>query len=165
MFLAINITLSMGLIFLTHPLSVTLFLLGQTLLTSLMCNIMSSSAWFSYILFLIMVSSMLIIFIYMTSIASNEKFMMSPLLLVMMALILLTSLLYLYVLHNNLLFAPNSITSYSHINSLQYNTMLTKYFNFPMLIIVSMMIIYLLLALIATVKITDFKHGPIRHMS
>nr|ALO77288.1 NADH deshydrogenase subunit 6 [Scraptia sp. SCR02] len=155
-----NLSLSMIFMLLSHPLSMGLILLIQTLLISLITGSFSLNYWFSYIIFLILVGSMLILFIYMTSIASNEKFkfkissifiMISSMMLIMTGLWSLTSGI--NMINTDLIpLTKNSILSTSMI----------KYLNFPSNLILAFLIIYLLLTLIAIVKITDFKYGPLR---
>merc|ERR1712198_806681 len=59
---------------LSHPLAIGLALLSQTILICLITGLSSSSFWFSYILFLIFLGGILVLFIYVTSLASNEMF-------------------------------------------------------------------------------------------
>nr|YP_009049154.1 NADH dehydrogenase subunit 6 [Tribolium audax]AIE43747.2 NADH dehydrogenase subunit 6 [Tribolium audax] len=156
-----NMILSITFIFLNHPLSLGLILLMQTTLISLMSGNFASSFWFSYILFLILIGGMLILFMYMTSIASNEKFYPNIWMIIPMMMILP---LYFIVnpLTNNLIM-NNEILPYNKNTMIQ--SLLIKYSNFPMMTILISMILYLLITLIATVKITEFKQGPIRQMN
>nr|AFP16885.1 NADH dehydrogenase subunit 6 [Anaspis sp. BMNH 840206] len=155
-----NLFFSIVFILLTHPLSMGLILLIQTLIISLITGNFSLNYWFSYILFLILVGSMLILFIYMTSIASNEKFNFK------INNLMLLSLIFMFIM----LLIPIISPDINNINSdqitLSKNTILStsmiKYLNFPSNLILVFLIIYLLLTLIAVVKITDFKYGPLR---
>nr|QHR79556.1 NADH dehydrogenase subunit 6 [Necrobia ruficollis] len=158
----ISLSFSFSIIFLQHPMSLGMILLLQTLLTSLMINMINYNFWYSYILFLIMIGGMLILFIYMTSIASNEKFSISNLLIILFFITLL--IITLSLLIDNF---------YSNILSLNYDMMnmnknmdfklsLNKYFNFPSYSIFYISIIYLLITLIAVVKISNFNLGPLR---
>nr|ALO77659.1 NADH deshydrogenase subunit 6 [Anaspis sp. ANA01] len=162
MILLFSLNLSLSIIFLTmhHPLSMGLILLIQTLLISLITGLFSLNYWFSYILFLILVGSMLILFIYMTSIASNEKFkikMPQILALITLSILIATwtynSTLYINTFNNDLLTSNWSIP---------LSNCMIKYLNPPMLMVLVFMIIYLLMTLIAVVKITNFKYGPLR---
>nr|ALO76309.1 NADH deshydrogenase subunit 6 [Rhagium mordax] len=161
-FSMLTILLSIMFLFLNHPLSFGLILLIQTISISMMTGIMNLNFWFSYILFLIMIGGMLILFIYMTSIASNEKFKFSykiSMLMMMFILIMLMSLLTdTYSLEMNL-------NSYDLINQnyiMNNNFSLSKFLNWPSNMIIYMMIIYLLMTLIMVVKITKIKSGPLR---
>nr|AXS64889.1 NADH dehydrogenase subunit 6 [Tenebrionoidea sp. 14 KM-2017] len=162
MFLSINLMLSSMLIFMTHPLSVIMILMTQTICISMTCGWLSINMWFSYILFLIMIGGMLIIFLYMTSIASNEKIQISiP--MTMMAFMIFLSSLFMLKTSEKVMIEKNQNPLINKSLDL-FNMSLTKYFMFPNFTI-TMMIIYLLIALIAIVKITNFKHGPIRQMN
>nr|AML26727.1 NADH dehydrogenase subunit 6 [Histeridae sp. BMNH 1274738] len=137
-----------------HPLSMSLILLMQTVLISIQTGILSLNTWFSYIMFLIMVGGMLVLFIYMTSVASNEKFSykMNDLILPMSTLIM-SAIFYLMSEQN------------SNFNNMWIpfpNPQLVKYLNFPSNSIILMMMIYLLIALIAVVNISNIGYGPLR---
>nr|YP_010363587.1 NADH dehydrogenase subunit 6 [Cephalallus oberthueri]UNZ12701.1 NADH dehydrogenase subunit 6 [Cephalallus oberthueri] len=157
------ITLSIMFIFLNHPLSFGLVLLIQSTLISLMTGLMNYNFWFSYILFLIMIGAMLILFIYMTSIASNEKFKFSYKLMMLTIIMMLFSTLLLmlidfYLFSFNLYSYDNMNQETQKINNLSMN----KYMNYPTNLIFFSMIIYLLITLIMVVKITNLNYGPLR---
>lgn len=59
---------------LNHPLSTGLVLLVQTVLISVGSGLFRKRYWFSYILFLIFLGGMLVLFIYVASLAANEQF-------------------------------------------------------------------------------------------
>nr|WNV22590.1 NADH dehydrogenase subunit 6 [Psylliodes affinis] len=149
-------------IFLNHPLSCGLILLIQTILTALMSGFMNYNFWYSYILFLIMVGGMLILFIYMTSVASNKKFKLSKPLLVMIMLMSLTIFMLLFIDLYYLNYFMN--TQDLKLSNFNFNNKLSlkKYFNYPNFNLMFMMIIYLFITLIATVKITNNPFGPLR---
>nr|QRI61359.1 NADH dehydrogenase subunit 6 [Pochazia shantungensis] len=60
-----------------HPLSMGSMLMLQTILVSNKMFKESNMSWFAYILFITIIGGMMIMFMYMSSIASNEKFSMS----------------------------------------------------------------------------------------
>nr|APX39400.1 NADH dehydrogenase subunit 6 [Aphthona melancholica] len=145
-----------------HPLTCGMTLLMQTILTAMITGLMNYNFWYSYILFLIMVGGMLILFIYMTSIASNEKFKFNNkliiwLMLFFMALLILNMMDLFYMnYHNNLSNLKDFLMTFNN------NMSMKKYFNFPNYLIMFSMIIYLFLTLIAIVKITNFSYGSLR---
>nr|ALO70571.1 NADH deshydrogenase subunit 6 [Eusphalerum torquatum] len=158
MMMLMMMIISMSMIFLSlnHPLSMGMILLCQTLLISLITGISSLNFWYSYILFLIMVGGMLVLFIYMTSIASNEKFTFSNLIFMMMFMMLMIML----IMYMNIdMYQYYSMNMY---NKLNYTFSLNKFLNYPSNILLFMMIIYLFITLIAVVKITNIKIGPLR---
>nr|AEP27446.1 NADH dehydrogenase subunit 6 [Deporaus betulae] len=164
MFFSLMLTmmfLSLMFLLVNHPLSFGLILLIQTILTSFITGKLNYNYWFSYILFLIMVGGMLILFIYMTSIASNEKFKFSMKISIMFTSFFLVS--WLPTLLNN--FISMKISSMMFLNQskmLMMNLSMNKFMNFPSNLIILMIMTYLLITLIAIVKITEINYGPIR---
>nr|ALO76873.1 NADH deshydrogenase subunit 6 [Ischnomera caerulea] len=159
--LTINLALSIIFMILTHPLSLGMILLLQTTMISLITGTLNLSFWYSYILFLIMIGGMMILFIYMTSIASNEKFTFNfniMLLIILSFSVMIAPILMKFLI---LIFLPNEDSSIFNINQSIYLSMI-KYLNLPSNLTLSFMIIYLFLTLIATVKITNFSKGPLR---
>nr|AML26342.1 NADH dehydrogenase subunit 6 [Hydrophilidae sp. BMNH 1274338] len=157
--ISLSMITSMYIMFTSHPMSMGMILLLQVTFVSLMTGMMSNNFWFSYILFIIMVGGMLVLFIYMTSIASNEKFKFSKILLSMIILLLFMMIMITF-------FMDNIINEYSNIFLYpEMNINMNKYINFPYNIITIMMILYLLISLIAIVKISKIKYGPLRHMN
>nr|QIV24832.1 NADH dehydrogenase subunit 6 [Archetypus frenchi] len=147
---------------LNHPLSFGLILLAQTFLIAMITGMMNYNFWFSYILFLIMVGGMLILFIYMTSVASNEKFKFSPKIFIMIVLASLFSvpLMFKGKMNNEILY---SMYELSNQNQLHENTLsLSKFMNIPMNYNLMLIIVYLLITLVMVVKLTNIQHGPLR---
>nr|ALO77058.1 NADH deshydrogenase subunit 6 [Brentidae sp. GENSP01] len=149
-------------LFLNHPLSLGSILLIQTVIISLVSGMMSLNFWFSYILFLIMIGGMLILFIYMTNVASNEKFHFSSKMfnLFSISIILIMMLSFSDKFKMNLFI--NNMDLKSATNFMNFEFSLNKFSNFPMNLILILMIIYLLITLIVIVKIMNLKSGPLR---
>nr|AML25874.1 NADH dehydrogenase subunit 6 [Staphylinidae sp. BMNH 1274178] len=156
-----NLILSILFMFMNHPMTMGMILLLQTISVSLITGNLVLNFWFSYIIFLIMVGGMLVLFIYMTSIASNEMFYFSKnLILIMLSMMIFTSCV-LIMMDSYFLLSTQALTgSENSIN--QFNFNLTKFFNYPSMIIIFFMIIYLFITLIAVVKITKIEYGPLR---
>nr|ADW41283.1 NADH dehydrogenase subunit 6 [Drosophila lacicola] len=153
-----------------HPLAMGLTLLIQTILISLTTGLMTKTFWFSYILFLIFLGGMLVLFIYVTSLASNEMFNLSiKLTLISIMLFLMFLILALimdknstsFFLLNNEMEMISSNYSYLMENSLSLN----KLYNFPTNLITILLMNYLLITLIVIVKITKMFKGPLRIMN
>nr|YP_010127621.1 NADH dehydrogenase subunit 6 [Syrphus torvus]QPP19877.1 NADH dehydrogenase subunit 6 [Syrphus torvus]UXF58200.1 NADH dehydrogenase subunit 6 [Syrphus torvus] len=153
-----------------HPLSMGMMLLIQTVMICCISGLMTKSFWFSYILFLIFIGGMLVLFIYVTSLASNEmfNFSMKMFILLFINLFILTILIIfmdkMILMFNSL---NNEMTSISFINNyIMENTLnLNKLYNYPTNMINILLINYLLITLIATVKITKLFYGPLRSMN
>nr|YP_010137184.1 NADH dehydrogenase subunit 6 [Paraglenea fortunei]QWM97243.1 NADH dehydrogenase subunit 6 [Paraglenea fortunei] len=160
-FMNLSISLTSIFIFLTHPLSLGMILLIQTTLIALITGSMSFNYWFSYIIFLIMIGGMLILFIYMTSIASNEKFKFSTKLFILFfSLFFISSMLLMadfYFYHQ-----ISIIDLTLQTQQMNFKFSLNKFINWPNNLVFLMMIIYLLITLIMVVKITNINYGPLR---
>nr|AXS64856.1 NADH dehydrogenase subunit 6 [Coleoptera sp. 1 KM-2017] len=159
---SVYMLMSLTFMFMQHPLSMGLVLLTQTTLIALMTGMMAQNFWFSYILFMIMIGGMLVLFIYMTSVASNEKFMFSnkltTMISTMMLITLLTSLMDQFPHYQ----MTNNTDSSPFVIFTLYTTSMSKYLNFPLNSWMITLIIYLLMALIAVTKITNITYGPLR---
>nr|AEZ51422.1 NADH dehydrogenase subunit 6 [Cnaphalocrocis medinalis] len=164
------ITFSIMMLFLMHPLSMELMILIQTLLVCLISSIMLSTYWFSYILFLTFLGGLLVLFIYITSIASNEMFKIS----FNMKIFFFTCI---FIIFNISIFNLNNLMWLNfNINNLELKNFfnmflfmnnenkinLSKLYNNQTFLMMTMMIIYLFITLIAVVKITNIFYGPLR---
>nr|AXS65768.1 NADH dehydrogenase subunit 6 [Staphylinoidea sp. 7 KM-2017] len=158
----ISLTISLSLMFLIHPLSFGMILLIQTIMTALITGLMTPNFWFSYILFLIMIGGMLVLFIYMTSIASNEKFNFSIKLTLLFSMMIPTSIMINYLMDK---FIMNKTNFNSSLFENSSKMLINKFINFPSNMILYLMIIYLFITLIAVVKITNLNSGPLRKMN
>nr|APX40132.1 NADH dehydrogenase subunit 6 [Chaetocnema arida] len=147
---------SFFLIFMKHPMSYGLTLLIQTIEISMITGMLNYNFWYSYILFLIMIGGLLILFIYMTSIASNEKFKFNLNMIIMMILMLIFTL-YMNNYYQMMMEYPNMFNEYMNM----FNSF-NKYMNFPNFMLTMIMMIYLFITLILVVKITKSKYGPLR---
>nr|APX40730.1 NADH dehydrogenase subunit 6 [Longitarsus rutilus] len=162
MILTLMLINTMMMLMFKHPLSCGMILFIQTIMTALFTGMISLNFWYSYILFLIMIGGLLILFIYMTSIASNEKFKINNMYMYMYMLFMLILGLMFFIdpfytdLYTNIIDMKNSLLTLKN----QYSMM--KYFNYPNYFIMIMMIIYLFITLINIVKITKFNYGPLR---
>nr|YP_009919023.1 NADH dehydrogenase subunit 6 [Norellisoma spinimanum]QMP96616.1 NADH dehydrogenase subunit 6 [Norellisoma spinimanum] len=166
----ISFTLIFNFIFMNmkHPLAMGLTLLIQTTLVCLLSGLMTKSFWFSYILFLVFLGGMLVLFIYVTSLASNEMFSFSIKLLFISLFIFFTMMIMLFFINkNNLMNYSNmEIKSISNMNSflMENSLSLNKLYNYPTNMLTILLMNYLLITLIAVVKITNLFKGPLRPM-
>nr|WMY24232.1 NADH dehydrogenase subunit 6 [Microtermes sp. F MLW-2023a] len=141
-----------------HPLAMGMMLLIQTTMMCLMSGMMYKSFWFSYILFMIMVGGMLVLFMYMTSIASNEMFSPSNK-TIMAASLLLPTLIYLMPSTTN-----NKETSeHNTMMENEITTTTTVMYNQMMGTMTTLLVLYMLLTLIVVVNIINVSKGPLRH--
>nr|QLY90315.1 NADH dehydrogenase subunit 6 [Drymeia vicana] len=152
-----------------HPLAMGLTLLIQTTLVCLMSGLMYKSFWFSYILFLVFLGGMLVLFIYVTSLASNEMFSFSIKLMMISISIMICMMILLIFIDKNLLLQYSNLENQSifNINSymIENSLSLNKLYNYPTNLLTILLMNYLLITLIAVVKITKLYKGPLRPMS
>nr|QWA14865.1 NADH dehydrogenase subunit 6 [Anthomyia illocata] len=151
-----------------HPLAMGLTLLIQTTLVSLMTGLMTKTFWFSYILFLVFLGGMLVLFIYVTSLASNEMFSFSIKLMSISFFIFFINIIMLYFMDKNILLQYSNLenNSISNMNSymMENSLSLNKLYNYPTNLLTILLMNYLLITLIAIVKITNLFKGPLRPM-
>nr|YP_009441965.1 NADH dehydrogenase subunit 6 [Hylastes attenuatus]AOY40186.1 NADH dehydrogenase subunit 6 [Hylastes attenuatus] len=153
-------------LFMNHPLTLGFILLSQTIMMSVYSGLLNYNFWFSYILFLVMISGLMIMFIYMTSVASNEKFKMpkTSMLYTSMTIFILLMLMSLFIdkfysiLSTSMMILSNQTIVFM---TPSFNP-LTKFLNLPHSSMLLFLMNYLLLTLIVIVKITDLNKGALR---
>nr|UPL65465.1 NADH dehydrogenase subunit 6 [Cymus sp.] len=145
------IFISTNLMFSNHPLILGIMIIMVTLISSLIMGLMLNSFWFSYIIVIIMLSGMLVLFMYMASVASNEKMNISTI-MIMMSMIM--AMLFFI------------INFYTQMNEMELNKnylmMLNSLFSSKSMFITLIMIKYLLLSMITVSKIVNIHEGPLR---
>nr|AYQ22821.1 NADH dehydrogenase subunit 6 [Coscineuta sp. OR249] len=169
MILSLSNVMNINFIKLNHPMSMMIFIIMQTFVIGLITGTMMESFWLSYILFLTFLGGMLVLFIYITSIASNEMFHLKSmnLILFMMlwSMIMFFLLIFDYTTFIDFFKNTETINMNNSINYQEMTLSLNKLYNNPTFIITMMMMVYLFLALLAVVKITNINEGPVRKMS
>nr|QCO91569.1 NADH dehydrogenase subunit 6 [Homarus gammarus] len=151
---------------LIHPLSMGLTLLIQTVMISLAAGLNNNSFWFSYILFLIFLGAMLVLFIYVASLASNEpfKFSATALMVISSFSLFLTAFM---MLKDPLYVTPDISIISSTISSDMFSldatsTLVSTIYSPPTMSFTLFMVLYLLLTLIVIVKIVNLYSSPLR---
>nr|YP_009517346.1 NADH dehydrogenase subunit 6 [Histia rhodope]AXO78697.1 NADH dehydrogenase subunit 6 [Histia rhodope]UNO31881.1 NADH dehydrogenase subunit 6 [Histia rhodope] len=160
--------LTLFMYFLTHPLSMGLFILLQTMLICILSGMMIKTYWFSYILFLTFLGGLLVLFIYVSSIASNEMFNMNMKMKItflylimfffMISMFMMNNLKYMNFYFNSDMEIYFNLNFFNNENKMN----LTKLYNSQTFYLMMMLIIYLFITLISVVKITNISYGPIR---
>nr|WES82319.1 NADH dehydrogenase subunit 6 [Glyptotermes angustus] len=146
-----------------HPLAMGMMLLMQTVMTCLISGLMHQSYWFQYILFMVFVGGMLVLFIYVTSLASNEMFSLSTKMMMAATIMMIPTM----ILMNKGWTMLNSKENTNHEMMMmnEISTMTSKLYNQPNGTMTIMMALYLFLTLIVVVKITNISKGPLRQTS
>jgi len=140
----------------SHPVLLILFILSQTIFICMIAWFKLKIRWFSYILFLIFLGGLIVLFVYITRLASNE-------------LIFIRIYSYAQAFILNLTIISIAIL-YLNQQPLIYlsNTIIIKTFNFiyswNSIGLIILTIIYLLLTLIIVVKISNKFEGPIKNL-
>nr|URX54510.1 NADH dehydrogenase subunit 6 [Glyptotermes sp. 19 AB-2022a] len=141
-----------------HPLAMGMMLLTQTMISCLISGLMHKSFWFQYILFMVFVGGMLVLFIYVTSLASNEMFSLST----KMTVMIITMIPGMMMIKNWMNLDSKENTSYETMMTEEIITMTSKLYNQPNGMMTILLATYLFLTLIVVVKITNISKGPLR---
>lgn len=99
-----------------HPLILRLILVLYVIILRLFINLLGNNYWYSYLLFLVIIGGLIILFIYFTSIASNEliNFNKSYLLYFILKILLVFLVFLIYFFYSEkILFINNFIDIYS----------------------------------------------------
>nr|YP_010850293.1 NADH dehydrogenase subunit 6 [Tomicus minor]WGH11784.1 NADH dehydrogenase subunit 6 [Tomicus minor] len=160
---SLNWLMAILFIYMKHPLTLGVILLMQMILMGLSSGLLYYNFWFCYIIFLVMISGLMIMFIYMTSIASNEKFKMPKMINMLMLFSIIMMMLIFIIMMDTYYFNNNSVSSLNQSYIILYNNLsMNKYYNFPHFYLTISLMLYLLLTLIVIVKITEIFKGPLR---
>nr|AQP28399.1 NADH dehydrogenase subunit 6 [Spinitermes sp. A TB-2017] len=143
-----------------HPMAMGLMLLMQTTMVCIISGTMYKSFWFSYILFMIMIGGMLVLFMYMTSLASNEMF--SPSNSMVTAMLTMTPIL-LYIMPATI--NNKEMNIHETMMENETTTTTTVMYNQMMGTMTTLLVLYMLLTLIVVVNIINVSSGPLRHTS
>nr|YP_011010274.1 NADH dehydrogenase subunit 6 [Ventidius distanti]WPW46876.1 NADH dehydrogenase subunit 6 [Ventidius distanti] len=155
----IMMTLSSMIMTLKHPLSMGFNLIVMTLILSLTMNLMMKFAWYSYILTLVMLGGMLVLFMYMASIASNEMMKFSLKVTIFMIFVLIMSIM---LTNNEMIMFSNE--TMMNIENKQNMSMMKLFYGKTSMTTI-MMALYLLMTMIYIIYITNSFEGPMRKKS
>nr|YP_010478369.1 NADH dehydrogenase subunit 6 [Nesophrosyne sp. 48 GMB-2012]UVI59813.1 NADH dehydrogenase subunit 6 [Nesophrosyne sp. 48 GMB-2012] len=150
----IMIMISSYTILLKTPMSMGMLLLILTTTSVMILTQILTSSWIPMIMFLMLVGGLLILFMYMSSIASNEKFT--------------TNILLMMVPFISLIFPVEGMITEMLANESMTTNMLTdtismiKIYNKKTFIITIFMFLYLLLSMVVVTKIIKIFKGPLR---
>nr|YP_010990575.1 NADH dehydrogenase subunit 6 [Kodaianella bicinctifrons]WOW98889.1 NADH dehydrogenase subunit 6 [Kodaianella bicinctifrons] len=144
---------------LKHPISLGTMLMLQTVMMSIYISTNDSNSWFSYILFLTIIGGMMVMFMYMSSIASNEKFKQNKNLLMIVSLLLMMIL----ILSDKTMEITQTINQNKMFPSeMEYIKSTSKFFNLNKMNITIMMMMTLLLTMISVTNISNTFEGPLK---
>nr|CTP93717.1 NADH dehydrogenase subunit 6 [Pseudoniphargus gorbeanus] len=141
------------------PLLLSIIIILQTITIAIMLTLFTVSSWFSFMLLMVYLSGMMIVFIYVSSVASNELFYMDKYnyMFVLMFIPLIIMMM------------PNMENTQSEVTStltMNYTsatiTKTIKLFSKSLYLMTIMLIIYILLTMIMVMKNSSFSTGPLR---
>nr|YP_009442043.1 NADH dehydrogenase subunit 6 [Maiestas dorsalis]APO09335.1 NADH dehydrogenase subunit 6 [Maiestas dorsalis] len=153
--LKMSMIMSSSILMLKTPMSMGILLLVQTTMSTLIISKIMPNSWLSMIMFLMFVGGLLILFMYMSSIASNEKF--KPNLKIMIIIMLLIFPM------EELLSEMQNLENTNNLN-LTYMEMtnMTKIYNKKTFLITIMMFMYMFLTMVVVTSIIKIFKGPLR---
>lgn len=137
------------------PLRLGLLVVLESFLVSLTIFLTSSTSWFSYLLFIIFLRGIIIIFIYVSSLAANEFFftnffLFSFLFITLVGLVRFLKMNFLVI---------RGLVDYSLNSSASLCFKVYAPFIYALTVVI---IVYLLVALLVVVKNSLFSEGPLR---
>nr|QGQ56395.1 NADH dehydrogenase subunit 6 [Pseudachorutes palmiensis] len=147
-------TTSLLLVMALSPFNLMLTTILQTFFVALMMKSLLNSAWFPMILFLIFVGGLMIMFVYITSLSSNELHTYNKYTLFLITSALSLTLIYFY------LGPSESSEELPQISPLK--SIMTKMYSSPITPILGILMSYLLLVLLIAVYIVFIKKGSLR---
>nr|YP_009917455.1 NADH dehydrogenase subunit 6 [Drabescus ineffectus]QLJ57903.1 NADH dehydrogenase subunit 6 [Drabescus ineffectus] len=153
MLIKITIIIYSSIIVMKTPMSLGMMLLLQTFFSTILMSKMLSSSWLTFIMFLMMVGGLLILFMYMSSIASNEKFKVN---MSLYLILIILALPFEELTFNMIINEKQTIMNYPEA------IYMSKIFNKSGMIITFMMFCYLILTMISVIKIIKIYKGPLR---
>lgn len=156
----ISMQLSSLFVILNTPLIISALIIAQAILISFSTYNISLTSWFSFILFLVFVRAIIIIFVYVSSLASNDFFNSYTLTMAHNITIIILFFIALYTTST-----PICLEIFSKIILADTNltpTATYKIYTSYTLNISIILITYLLVSLIAVAKISSVLKGPLR---
>nr|AVN68351.1 NADH dehydrogenase subunit 6 [Euphyllodromia sp. Z257] len=161
MMMFLSMILSLIFMQINHPLAMGLMMLFQTMLIMMITGLMYHSFWFPYTMFLIFIGGLMVLFIYVTTLASNEMFNLSMKVMFMSMFIFM---MYYFLVFKNFKLNNQEMLMFMNSNNILYTPMM-KLYNMPTNNITILMASYLFLTLIAVIKIINIFKGPLRKMN
>lgn len=151
-----------------HPITLIILLLFYTSMTCLIISIWKDNFIFSIIIFLIIIRGLLIIFLYFSSLISNEQFKFSikffPITIIILNIIIIIYLSPLFLSNLCSSSQPPETKNLSYINQpLFYNV--TKIYLYPYNNLTIICILFLLISLFLIIKICSIKSSSLRKIS
>jgi NADH-ubiquinone oxidoreductase chain 6 len=146
--------------FLNHPLAIGLLILSLTIILAVMLGIITINLWISYALVLVLLGGLLVVFVYVSLLASNELFQKRTIGPFVALILFILIFLFINFKQENLLSNFN-LNSVSALQNKGYEW-LTPLYSLELSYLTIFLILYLLLTLIVVVRITKFDYSSLR---
>nr|YP_010381745.1 NADH dehydrogenase subunit 6 [Symplanella unipuncta]UDL72133.1 NADH dehydrogenase subunit 6 [Symplanella unipuncta] len=146
-----------------HPISLGFILLIQTILISLNLSMNLESSWYSYILFITIIGGMMVMFMYMASISSNQKFKIMNFKMIMISILLFFFLM--FFLKKNFLINDIQVSMQEkkiNFNEFQETKSTYKFFNKSKNKMTILILMILLITMISVTNISSSFEGPLK---
>lgn len=152
-----------------HPLSIGLILIIQVILTCYTMGIFTENFWMSYIVFLTFLGGILILFIYVASLASNEIFtpqLKNHLYFTSISLFILILIIIIIMTGTKIFFINDLFVELEHYWKNRENLILIikNLYNPPSYMITIILITYLIITMIVIINIVSLFIGPLRRL-
>nr|YP_009400240.1 NADH dehydrogenase subunit 6 [Floraphis choui]ARW70240.1 NADH dehydrogenase subunit 6 [Floraphis choui] len=157
MILLMNLLSSIIIITLKSPLKSNLMILFQTILLTMMINLINKTSWISFMIFILYIGGLMIIFLYISSISFNEININKNYLNNIFKLILMIIIIYwfkIFMLMENFKFNNNFL--------FEDNFFMMNMFNSPNNLMMYFIMMILFIMLILIIWMLKFNKGPIR---
>uniref|UniRef100_A0AAU6PBY5 NADH dehydrogenase subunit 6 n=1 Tax=Destinoides conspicuus TaxID=3137869 RepID=A0AAU6PBY5_9HEMI len=146
--------------FMSNPISMTFLLILYSLMISFFVGKMMITSWFCIIIILMMIGGILVIFMYITSISSNESFSFS-------------FFYYFMIMFIPFMYLDETLISFFPLDSIFMILMmdtsesfsLIKLYNLDNLVLTIFMVLYLIFTMIVVSFIVKHFKGPLRSLS
>nr|AMM04651.1 NADH dehydrogenase subunit 6 [Folsomia candida] len=158
MFLLTSASISAMFYLSSHPVMMMVLIISQTMILCITVWFFMKTSWFSYILFLIFLGGLMVLFIYITSLASNE--------LISLKMITLPNSIFIPMI---LVFFMIMNVDFQEFKESGTSFLMTKTFNFLYswnnCILLTTSMLYLFLTLVIVVKISNKFEAPLKTLS
>nr|YP_010882012.1 NADH dehydrogenase subunit 6 [Cacopsylla fuscicella]WID86686.1 NADH dehydrogenase subunit 6 [Cacopsylla fuscicella] len=139
----------------SHPISLGIILLAQTMVFAICSRILTQSSWVPLTLFLVMIGGLLILFLYMTSISSNKKpTFIRPKFYQLMCISFMMN----FLSNFELVISTNEFLNMKDFHNMEF----IKLFMSLNMVSSNFMFLYLLVMLIIMIEILSLNKGPMR---
>nr|YP_010157587.1 NADH dehydrogenase subunit 6 [Fieberiella septentrionalis]QRG29281.1 NADH dehydrogenase subunit 6 [Fieberiella septentrionalis] len=151
--LKMMMTMSTMIIKIVNPMTMGVMLLIYTMLSTILLSKIMLTSWMAMIMFLIMIGGLLIIFMYMSSIAANQKFNYQ----VTMTILCLMMIMPMEEMINEI-----QINEEQKTNLMVESYITLKLYNKKTWMLSTLLFIYMLICMISITKIVKIHMGPLR---